>query len=946
MKISYLILTLLVINTFSSKAQTADFNFTTSNNLFCSPQVVTFTASTAGNPSVYIWEFGDGQSGNNTVESHLYNLPGTYNVTLTSVYSKHASAITKTVVINMTPTVSLNTNRSSFCQPGNIPLTATGTGTINSYQWDFGDGTALQTTATNTIIHNYTSYGNFNVTVKAITANGCSATDVLAIQIAKIPVTGSVDLIKGCIPINTTLTVSPLFLPGDGLQNIVWDFGDGSPNITGTSTGILYLYNTTNPIINANVTVTSNQGCTNQFTFPAFAYGIPPTNTIAYTIALRDTFCGSENIRFYGYADSANSYTWDFGDGASAATTDTIIFHKYFTLGWKKVILTPYYNGCEGPRRTINIFIEGVIALYDYGNICSNKSKYKFINNSLGNISSYEWTFSDMPGFIDTSNFSPTHTFPNVATSVVKLALYDNATGCTDELITYIYTARPTFLSDKNNVCRDSAITYAVLNSYPTGVGYSYEFHINGIVLDNGDSSIKTINPSNFGTFNDYVVIKDQISGTCDDTLRLAPINVRGPFLTVLFPPRICQDSAVIFINNSYPWFAPDKIVKWKWDFGDGKKDFVKNPLPHFYASSGQHIIKLEATDINGCGQRFESPVHIAYLPTIKILPGIDTLCLGQSGILRGYTSDSLAWITTTNINCITCDTVTVNPTVTTNYIAMSTTYFGCKSYDTALIKVYSPFNLIVTPPQVSVCHATPVQYNLNVTGITTWSPPSFLNSPSIQSPISIPNLNVIYTIRVSDSVGCYSDTVTASIAVFPKPMVDAGPDQVVPYNTAFNLSPVYGAGTQIYLWTPAVNLSCSNCPAPSGIALQKQQYEIYITDANNCKAKDRVTIFVSCAKSNLVLPSAFTPNGDGKNETFYPVARGYQVIKSFTIFSRSGAKVFERKNFQPNVPSDGWDGIVNDSRGENMQTYVWMIEGICDTGMSIFTKGTVILIK
>ncbi|MEO5984384.1 MAG: gliding motility-associated C-terminal domain-containing protein, partial [Ferruginibacter sp.] len=201
-------------------------------------------------------------------------------------------------------------------------------------------------------------------------------------------------------------------------------------------------------------------------------------------------------------------------------------------------------------------------------------------------------------------------------------------------------------------------------------------------------------------------------------------------------------------------------------------------------------------------------------------------------------------------------------------------------------------------------------------------------------------------SVKVVDSAGCFSDSVTSSITVFQRPTVDAGPDQILPYQTSFILQPDFSPGVVNYRWTPATNLSCSNCPTPTGIALKKQDYVITASDLNRCTASDTVKILVSCEQSNLLLPTAFSPNGDGINETFFPTARGYKVIKSFAIFNRSGKKVFERKNFQANNPSEGWNGISLDTRGENIQSYVWMIEAVCDTDNSVFLKGSVVLIK
>ncbi|MEJ7625367.1 MAG: PKD domain-containing protein [Ferruginibacter sp.] len=947
MKIFYLLLISLCVFSNSSKGQTIDFTFTTSNGLFCAPQIVTFTSTATGSPSGYLWDFGDGLAGSNNIENHLYDFPGTYSVTLTVLYSNSALTVTKSVTINPMPTVTLSANRTSLCQPGNVNFSAAVTGSVTSYEWNFGDATPLQTTATNTISHSFSGYGTYNVTVKVTSSAGCTAINNVTIQIARIPISGNVNPSNGCLPVNATLSLSTVFPPGDALQNVLWNFGDGTPNTNTASLNIVHTYNTTNPIINANVLITSVQGCTNVFTFPRFAYGIPPTNTVANTVALRDTFCGSETIDFYGYADSANLYRWDFGDGTNDTTSTTTISHKYQQLGNIVVVVTPFYNGCAGQTRTLNIYITGVIANYTYANTCSNKSTFNFTNTSLGPISSYEWSYSDMPGFNETTNYNPTHTFPTYASSIVKLLVVDNVTGCRDSLISTIYTAVPNVISDKSLVCKDSSIQYQVLNTYPAGSGHNYEFNIAGNVIPVGGSSTYSIIPRLFGMYNDYVVISDALPGTCNDTLYLPqPTKVAGPVVDFTVPALLCQDTGVVFQNNSYPFFPSDNITKWFWNFGDGKKDSVQNPPPHLYASPGQINIVLEATDINGCKQRLNKAIVVGGLPNIVVFPAIDTVCTGQTVMLAAYTIDSLIWQSHPDISCTSCDTVFVTPGATTYYIATALSPNGCRRNDTTLVKVYGPINLVATPSQTTVCAGTAVQFSLNATGITTWSPSTFLNSTTIPNPVSVPDTNITYTIIVKDSVGCYADTTTAIINVFPKTTVDAGPDQILPYNTSFTLSPVYSAGTQIYAWSPAGNLNCTDCPSPMGTALTRQQYFIDITDINNCKARDSVNIFVNCEKSNLLLPTAFTPNGDGKNDILYPITRGYRSIKSFVIFNRNGSKVFEKKNFQPNIAAEGWDGKIGSSQGENTQSFVWIIEGICDTGMSIFTKGSVILMR
>ncbi len=950
MKPNFIYLFLLFFIASYARGQTADFNFTTPGGLFCNPQTVTFTQNCTGSPTGFIWDFGNGRDGNNPTETSVYNTAGTYTIKLTALFDNGAVSISKTITINPTPTVTLTANTNYLCQPGAVNFVATGSAGIASYDWDFGDGTPLQTNAGNTLSHSYASYNGYTASVKATSSFGCTASNSYAIQVKKFDITGSITPASGCIPANTTLSVTPVLPAGDNAQSFVWNYGDGTPNFTGTASTSPHTYNITTPVTTASVSITSVQGCTNQFTFSGVAFGTPPFGTTINTTNSLDTFCGSQTITFTGNATNANSYFWDFGDGTAAGTSAASITHKYNTLGNKPVTLTPSFNGCNGIVAGKNIFIRGVIASFIYSNTCGNKNTYAFQNTSLGPISHFEWRFSDLPGFVDSVNINPTHSFPPQGSFTVTLNLVDNTTGCTDVFVSNIYTARPSFSSNKISVCKDSAIIFRVSNTYSSAGAYSYEFHVNGATIPNGGDSILNYNSNYHGTTKDFVVIKDNINTTCSDTLYLTDsIKVKGPVPVFIVPARLCANNSYAITNSSYPFFAGENIVKWKWDFGDNKKDSVQNPAPHLYPSSGGTFnIVLTATDANGCALKTQQTVIVDPLPRISSFPAIDTICQNRdTAVLRAYTIDTLLWIPATNISCTTCDTTKVYPLTTTQYIAQATNSFGCKNFDTSLVKVYEAINLIVSPADTTVCPGKLVQYNLNTDGITIWSPSLYLTNTNIKNPIAYPDSSITYTVIVKDSVGCYADTALANIITYPKPTVDAGPDRIVPYASLFTISPAYSADVIKYLWTPAGDLAATTFADASGTALKSQLYNIEVTNINGCKNSDNINIIIACEFSNLLLPSAFTPGTGSINNYFYPITRGYKIIKSFIVYNRMGNKVFERQNFTPNIATLGWDGnIKSDNRGAGTQAFVWYIEAVCDQGQTVVNKGSVLLIK
>jgi PKD repeat protein len=943
-----LLFTFILFSIHSGYAQIADFTFRSTDTLLCSPQRIAFTQTCTGNPIGFVWNFGNDEKGMEPGETIVYNTGGTYNVTLTALYPSHAVSVTKIITINPTPAITLSADKNLLCQSGTVQFSTAGSSSIAFYEWDFGDDSGVILNDSGSMRHAYTDYGNYTASVKATTAAGCSARSTYAITVSKFGITGSLAADTGCIPVIASLNINSSLPAGDRVLNYTWDFGDGAPSITNTNSTVNHRYNTTDSINNAHVLVTTAQGCSNRFDFTPFAFGTPPLNTVASIAMMKDTFCASETIVFNARATNANYYVWDFGDSSQNTSADTLVSHKYRSLGSKTVIVTPFFNGCAGPTDTITVFIKGVIANFNYRNLCNDKKTYRFTNESLGNPSSFQWEFSDRP-LVDAVNRNVTHEFPDWGSFTAALSLTDSLSGCTDKESVTIYTAAPALTSNVNSVCRDSLMVYSVSNSYADSAGYTYEFHVNGTVVNNGPDSILRFRPTKHGSYTDYVVLKDANAGTCHDTLQMnSNILVKGPSSVFFTQPRRCVDQPFSFTNNSYPYNTADAISTWRWTFGDETESAEENPPPHVYKKAGTYAISLIATDVNGCSQRSSRVVIAERLPRINAFPAMDTICQARdTAMLTGYTIDTLAWLPATNISCISCDSTLVYPFTTTSYIAKATNSFGCTSYDTCIVKVFAPFNLTISPADTTVCPSQPVPYLLNADGITHWAPAAFLNNNSIKNPVATPAENTEYSVIVSDSAGCYSDTATASVQVYPLPAVDAGPDRVIPYNSSFTLAPVYNATVAAYLWEPAVGLSCNNCPAPSGTLLQSTTYTIKTTSVQGCTASDKITLAIACENRNLLLPTAFSPNGNGINEYFYPITRGYRIIKKFVIFNRRGNKVFERQNFAPNDRSAGWNGIIRGAETvTTTESFVWYVEAECEQGELVTSKGTVVLVK
>ena len=224
-----------------AKAQTADFSYQSSDGLFCNPTTVQFTQTSTGNPIGFVWNFGNGAGSNSPNPVITYMNGGSYTVKLIVIYARSTVVVTKTIIINSSITTSIGYDRNYICKPGVINFTATGGG-IAEYDWDFGDGSGIETTTANNITHNYAAPGVYTVTLKAKALSGCDATAQTTITVQTPPITGTVTPGSGCIPANVSFTANATIPVNSTVTNYSWDFGDGSPVVSTITKNINHTY--------------------------------------------------------------------------------------------------------------------------------------------------------------------------------------------------------------------------------------------------------------------------------------------------------------------------------------------------------------------------------------------------------------------------------------------------------------------------------------------------------------------------------------------------------------------------------------------------------------------------------------------------------------------------------------------------------------------------------
>ena len=356
-----------------------------------------------------------------------------------------------------------------------------------------------------------------------------------------------------------------------------------------------------------------------------------------------------------------------------------------------------------------------------------------------------------------------------------------------------------------------------------------------------------------------------------------------------------------------------------------------------FTNASGQHFTLMDTTTI------------LVKVPEVHLSSstGNNFICPGDPAALSasftGYPDiepESYLWSTGE-----TTQTVTVNPLENTTYSLTVTFNNGCDNYDTVRVKVTE-----LELPEISGTEAVCQGYSATLTATHPTSTQFHWSNGQNGSTITVtPQVTTLYTVSATMEGNCtVIDTFTVHVMPLPTPSFMANPTEIYVENnigtvTCTNLSP---AGYHL-VWNfgdvfSNVNV-VENVEEVTHDYTHSGYYTITLTatDSLGCvdSAKTRVSVEVPYF---FYIPNAFTPDGDGVNETFSPKGEGVDPEQySMQIFDRSGVLIYSTRN-----PYDYWDGRNKYGQMCPEGVYIFIIRLVNLNGDDKEYTGSVTLVK
>ncbi len=205
------------------------------------------------------------------------------------------------------------------------------------------------------------------------------------------------------------------------------------------------------------------------------------------------------------------------------------------------------------------------------------------------------------------------------------------------------------------------------------------------------------------------------------------------------------------------------------------------------------------------------------------------------------------------------------------------------------------------------------------------------------------------YTIFIKDSLGCVDSTEVfvsspEPILIQTRPAyIELALGDTAHAEVLLQFTPTYPPLS--IQWTPLVAIDCDTCTNVILDPVTDQVYTVTVTDSLGCQASDEVVVKVLPYRK-VFIPTAFSPNGDDKNERFLVYGGvGVTRVLEFKVFDRFGSMVFANDDFLPSDFNAGWDGKVKGTL-MNPGVYVYFARVLFDDGRELFYKGDVTLIR
>lgn len=663
--------------------------------------------------------------------------------------------------------------------------------------------------------------------------------------------------------------------------------------------------------------------------------------------------------RVISLPDPALSYTLNGLTYNVYDLPDTIEYNQARDYSVNVIAEKSLADGCGTNEQLFfdfSIFLPAIPKFTSDSDICAGDSiMFKDLTDGQGHeISSWLWDFGDSSAGINNSSVlqNPAHQYRQGGKYRVKLTV-TNESNC--DPVTVIQE-----IEVLNKPIADFSHSQLTCESVPVvfeDLSEAGAAPVNRWTWDFGDGRVSSEKApvhifAKAGIY-EVTLVSGAERGCLSDPVKTSVVISSPPVVDFTMPEICLADAKASFVNKSII-DGDASGLKFLWNFGDknapGQRpdtSVLENP-DHTYTAAGNYIVTLTVSSASGCisSQSKTFTVNGSIPKADFQVIGSDKLCSSDPVVFEERGSVDFGELTriewvfdlanapdikmiddTPNKRSETRKRYTHQYPVFTaplikTYLVKMSTFSGevCVNEKVIEIKIKAVPELAFDTLGSVCADLPPFQLNQarvlnNMTGQGRYSGPGVSASGTFNPATAgagIHHLSYTFT-----SANNCSASIDQTITVIPLPTADAGADLLVLEGESVRLDARASGDSLRFKWAPSTFVDKDNVLNPNASPTEDITYKLSVTSKEGCVSSDEV--FVKVLKTP-VIPTAFTPNNDGKNDVWNIKYLDTYPNATVEVFNRFGNKVYASLGY-----TEPWKGKFN---GEDLPvgTYYYII--------------------
>lgn len=581
--------------------------------------------------------------------------------------------------------------------------------------------------------------------------------------------------------------------------------------------------------------------------------------------------CQGETTQLQATGEPVATFNWD---PPGAVSSPTIANPTSVPLYGTTTFYVDIDNGggCVY-RDSVTVPVDSVVAMANYSPTvpCIGDTVWLTGSATGSGAPSYDYSWSP-PNLVSDPTAQSTYVTPSAPTTYV-LSVTSLNTGCSDTAMVTVNTVTqmPVSYSFDSIICPEASIVFNVPPVFPPGTIYNWSGSLGTgtpVTINNpGNYTLTATVPTGCQYIVDSIVVND----------------------FVVVNPQALDDTTICAGNTATVASSDLTLSNYQWQPNlEITPSIVVTATGRYY---------FTANDTNSCIVRSDTAFVTVNPNPVITFNLIKPLCVGQGeGILSAGSQPNTTYVwSTPSVN----DTIV---TLTGGPVSVTATLNGCTSTDSYNITAAPVPTLELGNAKNSCCEDIVLNPTPDPTFTYSWSSGSTGPSLTVNGFTTV--VGQVYTVTAANPFGCtVVDTDTVNIWCI-HPNGYASPDTILAgANSVLSVTTEYDNGNFTYGWNPPTGLTNITGPTANASPPESTVYTVVVTDTIYGCMDEASIYLVVIYPGEIAMPSAFTPNGDGHNDQYYPVTYSNQlVVHEFRVYNRWGEVVH-------NNPLVGWDG-------------------------------------